>query len=209
MPHPWLRIPLADYEGHMSATQVAQLRPLAELFGRVLQQWTPESVAILGIAGGNGLEHLDRRVTRRVVGLDIHPEYLAEVQRRYANRVNGLELYCADLSLSPIALPPVALVHAALVFEHAGLGWCLDNAVALVAPGGVLSVVLQLPSAESRAVAPTGFDSLQQLAPHFSFVDPILLERKVTAMGFSMEAADTHPLPGGKGLWHVQFRRLS
>ena len=55
----WLRVPLADYEGHMSAAGVEQLAPLADLFRQALTQTNPESVAILGIAGGNGLEHID------------------------------------------------------------------------------------------------------------------------------------------------------
>ena len=38
-----------------------------------------------------------------------------------------------------------------LIFEHAGLDQCLENAIALVAPGGTLSVVLQLPSTTAPA----------------------------------------------------------
>jgi hypothetical protein len=43
-------------------------------------------------------------------------------------------------------LEPVQLVHAALVFEHAGVDDCLDNALSMIAPGGNLSVVLQMPA---------------------------------------------------------------
>ena len=50
---------------------------------------------------------------------------------------------CADLADMPLSLTPVALVHAALLFEHTGLGRCLENALLLVATGGKLSVVLQ------------------------------------------------------------------
>jgi len=39
--------------------------------------------------------------------------------------------------------PGVELVHAALIFEHAGTGRCLENAISLVSPGGHLSVVTQ------------------------------------------------------------------
>ena len=44
----------------------------------------------------------------------------------------GLELYCRDLGADNLKLPRVNLVHAALIFEHVGLGRPLDNAVALV-----------------------------------------------------------------------------
>jgi len=33
---------------------------------------------------------------------------------------------CADLADMPLSLTPVALVHAALLFEHTGLGRCLE-----------------------------------------------------------------------------------
>lgn len=58
MSNPWLSIPLAEYEGHMGA--VKQLGALSELFTRALEVCVPDSVAVLGIAGGNGLECLDQ-----------------------------------------------------------------------------------------------------------------------------------------------------
>ena len=61
--NPWLSIPLADYEGHMGA--VKQLDALSALFARALEVCAPESVAVLGIAGGNGLESLDATLEKR------------------------------------------------------------------------------------------------------------------------------------------------
>jgi hypothetical protein len=116
---PWLDIPLGDYEAHMSAPEVGQLAVLADLFAEALAVRRPPSVAILGIAGGNGLEHVDPRVTRRVVGVDIHPDYLETVKRRHTGRLN-LELHCVDLGRNFLAVEPAELVHAALIFEHAG-----------------------------------------------------------------------------------------
>src|SRR5262249_35714398 len=155
--------PLADYEGHMDAVQ--QLSALSDLFARALDLCRPPSVAILGIAGGNGLEHLDPAVTTRIVGIDINREYLDEVQRRFGSRTL-LELHCVDLSaeedqLLAASVEPVALVHAALFFEHAGAGRALDNAIVLVSWGGHLSVVLQLPQHDQAAVSATPYPSLQ------------------------------------------------
>jgi hypothetical protein len=72
----WLAIPLEDYEGHMGSAGVRQLTVLAELFGCVLDRCSPESVAVLGVAGGNGLEQIDSTVTKRIVGVDINPRYI-------------------------------------------------------------------------------------------------------------------------------------
>src|SRR5438309_637460 len=52
MGNPWLQIPLTDYEGHMSLPYVAQADLLADLFGLALQRHLPDSVAVLGCAGG-------------------------------------------------------------------------------------------------------------------------------------------------------------
>ena len=76
MSNPWLSVPLEDYEGHMRSPGVEQLTILADLFKRVLDRYRPESVAVLGVAGGNGLEQIDCTVTKRIVGVDINQRYL-------------------------------------------------------------------------------------------------------------------------------------
>jgi hypothetical protein len=169
MANPWLSVALGDYEGHMKSAEVQQLGALAELFAEALALRRLESVAILGIAGGNGLEAIDAKVTKRVVGLDINAGYLQEVRRRFGHRA-GLELHCVDLSEPLAGVVPVELVHAALVFEHAGMGMCLKNAMTLVAQGGALSVVLQLPSETEHAVTPSAFRSIDNLKGCFTLV---------------------------------------
>lgn len=61
--NPWLSIPLEDYEGHMSSPEVGQLDALAELFGEALEYRRPASVAVLGVADGNGLDRVDPKIT--------------------------------------------------------------------------------------------------------------------------------------------------
>src|SRR5262245_21216971 len=99
----WLDIPLPDYESHMQSAGVGQLRVLSELFAEVLALRKPRSVVILGIAGGNGLEHIDSTITKRVVGVDINPEYLQAVRERYGEMA-ALELCRADLAQDSLAL---------------------------------------------------------------------------------------------------------
>jgi hypothetical protein len=52
MSNPWLAIALEDYEGHMGSDNVRQLAALSDLFKRALDLCTPESVAVVGVAGG-------------------------------------------------------------------------------------------------------------------------------------------------------------
>jgi len=206
MPNPWLSIPLGDYEGHMSAAHVQQLSALSELFREVVERCEPLSVAILGVAGGNGLEHLAAMRVGRIVGLDVNPRYLDETRRRH-DTLAGLELHCVDLARDEVRLEPVALVHAAMVFEHAGLERALDNSVDLVAPGGWLSVVLQLPSSEADAVAPTPFTSVQSLAEQFVLIDVDAFRTLLANRGFVLHEEWTRRLPGGKAFWMGAFSR--
>jgi len=206
MSNPWLAIPLCDYEQHMSLPEVQQLGALADLFAKAVAICSPASVAILGIAGGNGLERIDGKITKRIVGLDVNPDYLKAVRQRHRG-ISGLELYCVDLAEKLVQLEPVQLVHAALVFEHAGTGHCLENALELVAAHGTVSVVLQLPSQLEQSVAPTGIPSMQQLKSQFTFVDPDWLRQTLEARGFRLTHDVRYDLPAGKSFWMGLFGR--
>ncbi len=206
MPSPWLQVPLEDYEGHMNDPAVQQLAALADLFGEAFHYCQPPSVAIFGIAGGNGLDRADPRIARRIVGLDINPTYLDRVRERFPH-VEGLELHCMDLAGQPITFLPVHLVHAALVFEHAGTGRCLDNALAAVSPGGSLSVVLQLPSAVESGVSKTSFASLQSLSADFAMIDPVWLTNTLAGRNFRLAQETRRALPSGKAFWLGIFGR--
>jgi len=204
--NPWLALPLEDYERHMGSDDVNQLGPLADLFGEALARLRPRSLAVLGVAGGNGLEHVDSSRTVRVVGIDVNPGYLAVTRQRFPD-LRGLELVCADLASEAVEIEPVALVHAALVFEHAGTGRCLDSAVSLVAPGGHLSVVLQIPTEGREAVTPSSYPSMCTLAEGFAFVDPHHLRRLLAQQDLRLTHQSRRTLSTGKAFWSGYFER--
>lgn len=205
--NPWLALPLDDYEGHMGSASVNQLAPLADLFGEALARLRPRSVAVLGVAGGNGLDHVDGTLTTRVVAVDVNPAYLDATKARFPD-LRGLELRCADLEHDDLHdIEPVSLVHAALLFEHAGTGRCLDNAVSLVARGGHLSVVLQMPSEGQAAVTPTAFESMATLAGDFAFVDPHQLRRVLAQRELRLTHQARRTLSSGKAFWSGYFER--
>ena len=158
-----------------------------------------------GVAGGNGLERIDCAVTRRIVGLDINPAYLEAVRRRFAV-LPGLELHCVDLGAQVVDVVPVRLVHAALIFEHAGTGRCLEHAVRMVGEGGRMSVVLQLQGREED-VAPTPYASIQALREGFRLVEPEWLCGNLRERGLRMEREERRELRGGKGFWMGVFGR--
>ncbi len=207
MSNAWLDIPLEDYEGHMASAEVRQLTGLSELFKCALDYCRPESVAVLGIAGGNGLEQIDPSVTRRTAGVDINQQYLDEVHRRFG-MLPGLELHRRDLTKPLLDLSPVAMVHAALIFEHIGMDVALENALALVLPGGKLSIVLQLASEEEQGVTPTRYTPIQTLKKDFELIDRDELQLVLRSKAFKLLAQKNRSLPRGKALWLGVFGRI-
>lgn len=205
--NPWRVIPLEDYEAHMGSPLVAQLSVLSDLFAEAVAVTAPESVAILGVAGGNGLERLDASRTRRICGIDINAAYLETTRRRF-DSLAGLELYQEDLASATVSLGPFDMVHAALIFEHAGLGLCLENAVRMTKAGGYLSVVLQLPATNSESeISPSPVASMGRLRANFSLIAPDRLREILSSCSFNELYKQRRSLPGGKAFWMGIFRR--
>ena len=91
MNNPWEEIKLDDYEKHMSLDSVRQLQALNYIMKEQLTAYPVDTVMILGVAGGNGLEHISREKYRKVYGVDINEEYLKAVSERYAELSGVLE----------------------------------------------------------------------------------------------------------------------
>ena len=177
---------------------------LSDLFAEAIARCRPHSVAVLGIAGGNGLDRIDGSVTTRIVGLDLNPHYLEAVRQRHSH-LQGLELYCVDLAAQRLEIEPVELVHAALIFEHAGVDCCLENAISMVAAGGNLSVVLQLPAEGGKAEVTSRFPSIDSLGSDFSTISPEWLSETLARRGFRLGHQTTRALPAGKTFWTGLF----
>jgi ubiquinone/menaquinone biosynthesis C-methylase UbiE len=184
MTNPWLDIPLADYEGHMSLPTVAQADLLAETFAQTLRKYAPESVALPGCAGGNGLDRIDSHVTKRVVGIDINPEYVEAVRARFSGRIPGLELLVADLQSDGLRIEPVDVVFAALLLEYVEIDSVLGSIRRMLKPHAMLVTVLQLPGECCPDVTPSPFTSLQRLAPCLRLVLPEYLLARAAVQGF-------------------------
>ena len=78
--NPWKEIPLGDYENHMSLESVNQLQTLNSIMKGQLSDYDVSVAMILGVAGGNGLEHVDTGKYTAVYGVDINEGYLNAAQ---------------------------------------------------------------------------------------------------------------------------------
>jgi trans-aconitate methyltransferase len=194
--NPWLEIPLADYEAHMALPQVAQADLLAERLAAAVRARAPESVAVLGCAGGNGLERLPAAL--RVVGIDINAEYVGAARSRHSARIARLELHVADVERDDLRIEPVDLVYAALFFEYVDAALVLDKIRGWLCNGGALVAVLQLPSDAIAEVTPSPYPSLERLAPAMHLLAPQELAALAAVRGYRLLGAEVAAAAGGK-----------
>ena len=196
--NPWLRIPAADYEGHMSSPNVAQQYFLARTFKHSLENYDCSTIALLGCTTGSGLEYVKKGATRRVTAIDINPEYLNVLRERYEGSVPGLEILEADLETCTLDNQAYTLIFAGLVFEYIEPRILLPKIAAWLSLDGRLISILQLPSKHSAKVSKTPYTSLKALESIMKLVSPRQFKIIASDAGLRELEARTVTLESGK-----------
>jgi SAM-dependent methyltransferase len=203
-PNPWMVVPAADYERHMGPQGVDQLAPLAAIFEEVYAAAQPDRLLVLGCGGGNGLEHVNPAVTKRIVGVDVNLQYLGVARQRFIGLGPRLELFCAEAEKFRAAPASFDLVHAALLFEYLHPEPLVRRIAEWLAPAGTCSVVLQLPGGAGPE-APT--KTMQIIERAMRLVASDDLTRLFEHYGLPLRRAKTVPLKHGKRFWVGAFGR--
>jgi len=203
-PNPWAVVPAADYERHMGPEGVDQLAPLSAIFQEVYAAAQPDRLLLLGCTAGNGLEHVNPAVTKRIVGVDVNLQYLGVARQRFIGLGARLELYCGEVERFRAAQGSFDLVHAALLFEYLHPEVLVRRIAEWLAPEGTCSVVVQLPGGEGPP-APTR--TMQLIAKAMRLVPPEELTRLFEHYGLPRKRAKTVPLRFGKSFWVGVFGR--
>lgn len=203
---PWLKVPLADYEAHMALPSVAQSQLLATTLQRLVSHYQPRSLAILGAAGGNGLQLVDSAIVRRVVAIDFNPDYLAVCESRHTASFSEFQPVIHDLSQGPPAIEPVECIFAGLVLEYLRLDVFCSYLSSLLTDGGTFATLLQLPSEGIPEVSVSPFSSLTQLQSAFSFVSPTHLNHLLAAQGFLRLSHEQIDLDTGKSFYFASYQ---
>lgn len=205
MKNPWEEISLADYENHMKLGSVMQLQALNEMMKGQFNSYPISNIMILGIAGGNGLEHLSKDKFEKIYGVDVNPHYLREVARRYASLDGLLECLCINLINETDKLPKADMVIANLVIEYIGYE-CFQKAVQQVNPKYV-SCIIQI-NIEDNWVSDSPylhvFDGLEQV--HHQ-MEEHALEKAMLEIDYHAIRDIEHLLPNGKKLVQIDFER--
>jgi SAM-dependent methyltransferase len=206
--NPWLAIPADDYEGHMGVRGVDQLGPLRRILAEVYAEARPARMAVLGCGTGNGLDVIDPAVTRRLLGVDLHPGYLSLARQRYPELAGIAEWMCADVERCQLDDGAFDLIHAALLFEYVGSTPLLPRIAGWLAPGGVLSVVSQLPGGDAP-ISDTGFASLRTLGGLMRLVAPDDLRELAARAGLTQVSSKQVPLARAKSFQAAIFAKTA
>lgn len=205
MKNPWESIPLTDYENHMKLDSVMQLQSLNKMMKEQFNIPCVSSVMILGIAGGNGLEHIQKNKFEKVYGVDVNASYLKEVEIRYSNLNEILECLCIDLIKESHKLPKADMVIANLLIEYIGYE-CFQKAIIQVNPQ-YISCIIQI-NGEEKWVSDSPylhvFDGLEQV--HHQMEEERLKETMLE-IGYHQIKNLSHMLPNGKKLVQLDFRK--
>lgn len=205
MRNPWEEIPLNDYENHMKLDSVMQLQAMNEMMQDQFDTYPISSVMILGIAGGNGLEHISTEKFKKVYAVDINPSYLQEVKRRYPDLDKILEYQCINLIEEANKLPTADMVIANLLIEYIGYA-CFQSVINQVNPQFV-SCIIQI-NVEDKWVSDSPylhvFDGLEKV--HHQ-IEEQPLKKAMTDIGYHAVKNLEHMLPNGKKLVQLDFER--
>ena len=205
MSNPWENINLSDYENHMSLDSVYQLQSLSEMMREQFYTYDVDSIMILGIAGGNGLEHIDKTRIRKVYGVDVNKDFLDECKARYTKLEGVFEPIHADLLSEDLQLPESQLLIANLLVEYIGYE-CFGKIVDLVKPEYV-SCIIQINTGDSFVSDSPylhAFDCLDEV--HHQMEESELIACMKNA-GYTVQKMEERELPNGKKFVRIDFNR--
>ena len=197
-PNPWTVVPAIDYEAHMGPAGADQLAPLSQLFQEVYLSAQPDRLLLVGCSTGNGLEHVDPTITKRTVGIDVNLQYLGIARQRFFHLGPALELFCNELEKFRQPAASFDMIHAALVLEYVQPEVAVRRFAEWLAPGGVCSVVLQLPGGNAPAPANR---AMQIISKAMHFVEPAELARLMSEHGLAKRREKRVAVKHGKAFW--------
>jgi len=190
----------------MSLDYVRQLQAMNAIMREQFAAYPVDTATVLGISGGNGLEHVSPDKFSKVCGVDINADYLRTVTQRYTELSGVLECLQIDLINEAEKLPQAQLLIANLLIEYIGYG-AFQQAVLQTAPEYV-SCVIQINTDEEQWVSESpylhAFDRLDEI--HHQ-MEEAALTAAMNEIGYSLILQESCPLPNGKALVRLDFKK--
>ena len=201
--NPWELIDLNDYEEHMKLGEVRQLQTLGEIMKIQLTEADVKTAAVLGVAGGNGLEHVDTHKLRCVYGIDINDTFLTVCEQRHPQLKGVLRVMKLNLCDEGCTLPDAELFIANLFIEYVGVA-VFARHMGKAAPK-IISCVIQC-NGDAPFVSHSPYqEKLMTLSAVHSDVDADKLTAALADAGYRLRLTETYPLPNGKRLIRLDY----
>jgi hypothetical protein len=204
--HPWQSIQLSDYEAHMSMDDIRQLQTLNDSMREQLQCYRTETIIILGVCAGNGLEHVDTSITRILYGVDINTDYLRMASLRHHGLSDIFVPLACNVAQEAEKLPHAQLVIANLFVEYIGYE-AFKHAVTCIDPSYVSLIIQQQTGDVFVSTSPyqDAFSHLQEI------LHPITEEGIISALkaiDYCYCFRKQMDLPNHKYFVRLDFKRL-
>lgn len=204
MSNPWNEIPLSDYEAHMGSASIMQMQAINGMMKVQLESFPVTEAMILGIAGGNGIEHIDDKKYRKIYGVDVNEKYLMKVEKRYGDCGGILKYLHKDLLTEYAKLPYSELVIANLIIEY--IGYNVFKKVIMQVKPIYVSCAIQVNGESkefiSNSVYASVFNGLEKI--HHE-IDEKHLMKTMQEIKYQAKDKAEWVLPNGKKLLKVDF----
>jgi hypothetical protein len=206
MENPWTAVPLHDYEAHMGLKTIGQLPVLDRMMRSQLYEYPASTVAVFGVAGGNGLRHVDLKRTKTIYGIDINPDYLDICRTRFAPALgDALVLILADVTDPNTILPQAELVIANLFVEYIGYER-FAQAVQKVGAKWV-STGIQMDRGNSFVSDSPYLRVFDGVDSIHTQIDTDIMRRTMQGIGYHICGTKVYPLPNGKSFVRQNFEK--
>ena len=187
----------------MSLDSVFQLQTLNKMMKDQFYTYPVQSIMILGVAGGNGLEHIDKRVLNKVYGVDINRNYLDACVNRYPELQGIFDTIHADMTQETNKLPYADLIVANLFIEYIGYK-CFQKAVKQILPQYV-SCIIQI-NADTAYVSDSPYlQAFERLDEVHHQMEEMALINAMKQIGYRKVLQKGENLPNGKKLVRIDF----
>jgi len=206
MRNPFLDIPLETYEKHMNLDTVQQQQVLNKIMKKQLHSYDVNSVMILGIAGGNGLEHVEIQKINIVYGVDINEKYLEVCRHRYSELDGHFETVCVDLTNKDVELPSADLVIANLFVEYIGYD-AFTHHMKVMSPR-YISVIIQINEQDGFVSESPYIRAFDRVCEVHHQMEEDKLSDELMLIGYSKIYREDIPLPNGKKFLQVDFMKM-
>lgn len=204
MSNPWQKLKLEHYEGHMQHEEVLQSQCLNLIMKNQLNDYDVKSICILGISGGNGLEHVEPNSVLEIFGVDINKEYLLACKLRYP-KLNGiLNLIHADITSSEFKVPDSEIIIANLIIEYLGID--TFKKIIYKSNSAYISCVIQVSNNYSFVSNTPFINYFNGISRLHNDIDKNVLINVLKVMGYDAVFHEEFKMKNNKSLIRIDFK---